>query len=386
MDYLLNFFNPISPDLQQYCDRLPESVMGKYIKKFTVDQEPSLLKKSVVIVGIPGNRDLLNEQSLNSLEHIRRELYALHIGNWESNVIDLGNLKIDDYTDLETLIQEILVILIKNQMIPVLIGGSQVLTYSIYRSFDELEKKVNLSVVDSRFNLGLISEPLSHNSFLTHIIMDKPNNLMNYVNLGYQTYLNSQEEIELLEKMYFDTYRLGVLKNDMTKVEPVLRETDILSIDMEALKASEIPSQNLPHINGFTADELCQIARYAGVSDYLSVMGIFNENIFDSDDPYISQIVAQMVWYFIDGYHFRINEFPDEHLLDYKKYIVLIEDETLAFYKSNRSNRWWMEINVQVDNNFNRKTLVPCTYEDYLTATSKEIPERWYRNRKKLYH
>ena len=384
MDYLLNFFNPISIDLQLYCDTLSDSVMGNYIKKYSVDHEPLLLKKSVVIIGIPSSEDILLEQSENALKNIRRELYALHVGNWESNIIDLGNLKVEDDTDLQTLIQELLVTLIKNQMVPVLIGGSQALTYNIYRSFDDLEKKVNLTVVDPSFDLGLLSEPLSHNSYLTHIIMDKPNNLMNYVNLGYQTYLNAQEEIELLDKMYFETYRLGILKKDITLVEPVLRESDIISIDLDVLKASEIPNNNLPNINGFTTDELCQISRYAGVSDYLSVFSVFNEKIFNTNDSYISQVVAQMIWYFIDGYHFRINEFPDEHLLEYKKYNVLIDDETITFYKSNMSNRWWMEINVFMDNNLNRKTLIPCTYKDYLSATNKQIPDRWYLNRKKM--
>ncbi|PID68162.1 MAG: hypothetical protein CR968_02940 [Flavobacteriia bacterium] len=384
MEYLLNFFSPISLDLQAYCDDLPDTSLGQYIKKYTIDKEPSLLKKSIAIIGVPGSEDALDGQTESVLDDMRRQLYVLHIGNWESTVVDMGNLMLNDETDTSVIIKEVLVELIKNDITVIVLGGTQALTYDIYRSYDDLEQKVNLCVADPCFDLGALSDKLSEHSYLTHIIMDKPDNLMNFYNLGYQTYLNTQEEIELLDKMYFEAYRLGVLKEDMTMVEPVLRDTDVFSIDLSVLKASELPMASLPHVNGFTAGELCQMSRYAGVSDSLAVMGIFDEVLLSEKNPYTSQVVAQMLWYFIDGFHFRIKEFPDEQLSNFKKYNVLVESETITFYKSNMTNRWWMEINLKINNNLTRRTLVPCSYKDYLSAIDKEIPERWYVNRKKI--
>jgi hypothetical protein len=53
------------------------------------------------------------------------------------------------------------------------------------------------------------------------MIIKEPNNLFNYSNIGYQTYYNSQEEIDLIEKLYFDAYRLGEVCNNITIAEPV---------------------------------------------------------------------------------------------------------------------------------------------------------------------
>jgi hypothetical protein len=57
---------------------------------------------------------------------------------------------------------------------------------------------------------------------LSHkIIIDEPNNLFNYCNVGYQTYYNSQEEIDLIEKLFFDAYRLEI-SNNLAIAEPRL--------------------------------------------------------------------------------------------------------------------------------------------------------------------
>jgi hypothetical protein len=76
------------------------------------------------------------------------------------------------------------------------------LTFALYRSFDELEQMVNLVSIDSKFDFGKENDRVSASSYLTKIIIDEPNNLFNYCNIGYQTYHNSQEEIDLVEKLF----------------------------------------------------------------------------------------------------------------------------------------------------------------------------------------
>ena len=43
-----------------------------------------------------------------------------------------------------------------------------------------------------------------------------------------------------------------------------------------------------------------------------------------------------------------------------------------------------MEIELSDNNKFKRHTLIPCTYQDYISATNQEIPERWIRTLKKI--
>jgi hypothetical protein len=65
---------------------------------------------------------------------------------------------------------------------------------------DELEQMVNLVAIDSKFDFG---KKMNVSAVLIHkIIIDEPNNLFNYCNVGYQTYYNSQEEIDLIENYF----------------------------------------------------------------------------------------------------------------------------------------------------------------------------------------
>ena len=43
-----------------------------------------------------------------------------------------------------------------------------------------------------------------------------------------------------------------------------------------------------------------------------------------------------------------------------------------------------MEIQISNNNKFKRHALIPCTYQDYVSASNQEIPERWMQTFKKL--
>ena len=214
--------------------------------------------------------------------------------------------------------------------------------------------------------------------------MDAPNNLFNYSNIGYQTYYNSQEEMDLLKNLFFDAYRLGEAK-DLQMVEPVLRDADIVSIDIGAVKQSEAPANNNCSPNGFYGEEICAISRYAGISDKVSSFGIYEYNSkFDTNNQ-TAHLIAQMIWYFIEGVNFRAKDYPYCTKENYQKFIVLMEDDDpINFYKSDKSGRWWMEINITTNNKYKRHALIPCTYQDYIQATEQKMPERWYKALRKL--
>ena len=77
------------------------------------------------------------------------------------------------------------------------------------------------------------------------------------------------------------------------------------------------------------------------------------------------------------------DDFSDKE--SYQKFTVLIDNEELIFYKSNKIGRWWIEIPFLP--NFNNKlkqlTLLPCMHEDYIEASNGKIPKRWYKAYKK---
>ena len=214
--------------------------------------------------------------------------------------------------------------------------------------------------------------------------MKQPNNLFNYSNLGYQTYFNSQEEIDLINSLFFDAYRLGEVKN-LELVEPVMRDADLVSVDIGAIKANYAFANKNTSPNGFNGEEICAVARYAGLSDKVTSFGVFEYNsLFDVNNQ-TAKLIAQMVWYFIEGYNFRAKDYPYTTKEKYQKFSVMFEDDDpISFYKSDRSGRWWMEINLITDNKYKRHTLIPCTYKDYEDALDQKIPERWYKAQQKL--
>jgi formiminoglutamase len=386
MDFYYDFLTPVNANILQFVSELPQGTIGKNIKIIQESTETELQPKSIVLLGVPEDRGAIrNEGAGKDLDSFRKEFYALYSGNWTGVIYDFGDLKVgESFQDTLVIVQEIVVGLLRSNQIPVIIGGSQALTYAIYRAYDQMEKRVNLTAIDAKFDLGMLENPLDSASYLTKIIMDKPNNLNNYTNLAYQTFLNAQDEIHLMDGLLFDTYRLGNLKKDIELSEPVLRETDLLSIDIGVVRAADAPANCNKMISGLNADEICQISRYAGLSDKLNIFSIFEYNSKYDIHNQTAQLLAQMVWYFIEGFHLRKPEFPNVDLNGFKKYMVMIDDETFQFYKSESSERWWMEISLKEDNKIKRQTLIPCTYNDFLTANRLEIPERWYINRRKL--
>jgi arginase family enzyme len=377
-----DFLSPLDNEIIAFRDELSSQQLGSKIVLHTSQDFPEVTKVSIGIIGVLENRGNSRGNQEIELKTVRKELYQLYPGNWDVSIADFGNILAgNSVEDTYFALKKVVAQLIKNKVIPIVIGGSQDLTYALYRAYDDLEQMVNIVAVDSQFDFGKESDAITASSYLTKIVIEEPNNLFNYCNIGYQTYYNSQEEIDLVEKLFFDGYRLGEIANNIALAEPVFRDGDLVSIDMNSVKSSDSGNftQFIP--NGFNGKEICALSRYAGISDKVSSFGIFNQN----DTKQESVLIAQIIWYFIEGYHYRSNEYPFGSRENYLKYIVPIEDEELVFYKSDKTDRWWIEIpfTVNGNNKLKRNTLLPCSHEEYLAACDQELPERWWKAQRK---
>jgi hypothetical protein len=376
-----NFLAPLDTEVIDFIGGLTSQHFGTKVVFHSDTDFPDLDKVQLAIVGVLENRGA-NDPENSDLTFLRKELYSLFPGNWNASIADLGNILAgDSIEDTYFAVQKIMAMLVKKRIIPIVIGGSQDLTYPLYRAYDSLEQMVNLVAIDSRFDFGKESESLSATSYLTKIILDEPNNLFNYSNIGYQTYYNSQEEIDLIEKLFFDAYRLGDISNNISISEPVFRDADFVSIDLTSVKSCDSGNFSTFTPNGFNGKEICALSRYAGISDKVSLLGIFNHGGTKQE----AVLIAQVVWYFIEGFHYRSNEYPFGSREHYLKYIIPFEEEELVFYKSNKTDRWWIEIPFlsNANNKLKKATLLPCSYEEYLAACNQEIPERWWKAQRK---
>ncbi len=381
MDF--EFLLPVQDAVLAHNQLLPKQALGPTIKIHSQQTGlPDLKGAKIAIVGINETRNAVI-QHINPLpvSKIRQQLYKLFPGNWSHKIIDLGNINQGaTVQDTYFAVQSMCEFLLKEEIIPILIGGSQDVVYPAYRAFDEIGNMVNLVSVDSRFDFGNADELISSQSYMSKIIVEKPNNLFNFSNLGYQTYYNAQEEVDLMDKLFFDAFRLGEVVKDITVVEPILRDANMVSVDMGAVKSpGHDAGGDVP--NGFDSREICAITRYAGISEKVQLFGIFECH----GKNYSAALIAQMIWYFIEGVNYRIEEVAIDKKGAYQKYIVPVDDEELNFYKSNKSGRWWIEIPfmINLNNKLKRHTLLPCTYADYLDACNQKRPERWWKAFKK---
>lgn len=377
-----DYLHSIDKELIEFAENQHFQAIGNTIDFHTA----ALCNQKIAIIGVPEYRNSTNAQQLEGykLNNIRRQFYSLFPGNWNVDIIDLGDIQLGNTVgDTYFSVSEITSFLIKKGIIPIIIGGSQDITYANYRAYDALEQTVNIVGVDARFDIGSLDTKINSSAYLSNIVMDKPNNLLTYSHVGYQTYLNAQEEIDLLEKLNFEKYRLGKVVQDISIVEPVMRDADMISFDISSIKSSEVSGSFSRNPNGFTGIEACSIARYAGISDKVTSFGIYEYNELLDKDTQTASLIAQMIWYFIEGVNYRLNEYPFDTQKHFQKHIVPMGDEIMTFYKSDKSDRWWVQ--VEVDNNKSkRSTLISCTYKDYLEACNNHtIPERWMKAVKK---
>ena len=337
----------------------------------------------IVIFGIEEERISENKGTANAPDEIRMKFYQLFKPNRKIKIADLGNLRLGkQLLDTYAAIKDIIIKLRKNKIIPVIFGGSQDLTYAIFEAYRKITESIDIVIIDSVIDLGNYKNNFTSTSYISKIVQTKNNKIFNLSVLGYQNYLVNPKTIEKMRKMLFETYRLGILKYSMSEIEPILRDSHILSFDMCSIKQADSPGHFSPSPNGFDAQEACQIAKYAGLSDKLSSFGLFEANpLFDKNNQ-TAHLAAQIIWHFIEGFYQRENDFPDTKSDDYKKFIVNIVsvNQDLIFFKSIKTNRWWIEIPLSR----NSKKLVSCSYNDYLSAGKQEIPDIWWKTFQKL--
>ena len=381
-----NLLKPVDDHLIVHNELMSSLILGNKIQIHSSEHGiPDLDTTRIVIIGIPENRnsiDYLGDE-LN-LNEIRKSFYNLYPGNWSTEIADLGNLILGENVE-QTYgrIISMLSILFEKNIIPIIIGGSHDLLYANYRAYDSFKSTVNIVNIDSNFDIGDSAKPINNLSYLGKIILDEPHNLFNYSNLGYQTYHNSQEEIDLMENLYFESYRLGEVCSNIRLSEPVMRDADIVSIDLKSVRASELSSRQKFSPNGFDGKEICSLSRYAGISNKVSSFGIY-EYKSSNEDEITEMLISQIIWYFIEGVNCRVQDSDFQNDEDYNKFTVIVDEYELVFYQNKITSRWWIEIIGDGSNNkLKQNTLLPCTLDDYEVAKNGMIPERWFKAIKK---
>jgi formiminoglutamase len=392
---LSDFFSPLNPEKFTPKQGFYTSQLGLKATFYT-ENFPELSNDlyDVAIIGVSDDRAAVNNSGCSlGPDYFREQFYLLNEGAFESRIIDLGNIMAgaalaDTYIALKMVIAE----LIRLSIIPIIIGGGQDLTYAQYMAYESLEQKVDLVVVDNKFDLDDdLAEPgniaTRSDAYLNRIFLHQPNYLFNFSNVGYQTYFVNQESLKVMNKLYFDVHRLGEFTNDISSVEPVMRNANMVSFDLSAIRSSDAAANGNASPNGFYGEQACKISHYAGLNDKLTSIGFYEFNPAFDNSSQTAMLLAQMVWYFVDGYYNRKKDFPLNPKSQYLIYRASLTDGTgeMLFVKSKKSDRWWMQVPYPSGVSKNERFhLVPCRYEDYTMAVNGEMPDLWWRTYQKL--
>ena len=349
----------------------------------------NISEADIAILGVPEVRNAWQNPSCSlAPDEIRRQFYQLYAWRKDVRIIDLGNLRLGQTVeDTYHAVSEVIAHLVENNVVPVILGGSNDLAFANYRAYEIMERVANVVAIDSCFDLGSESKPIRSDAYVNKMVLQQPNFLLNYANIGFQSYMNSPESVNMMESLFFETYRVGVMRRNMEEVEPIVRNADMVSLDISAVRRPDAPGCPHNSSNGFYGEEICQIAKFVGLSDKLSSFGIYEYDPTLDFNNQTSQLIAHILWYFVEGFIFRQSEGQFKNKNDYRQFNISVTGalDEMVIFNSKKSGRWWVIVPIyQKDKDQVQHYYLPCSQRDYQLACEDKISDRWWRTYHKV--
>ena len=308
-------------------------------------------------------------------DRVRHHLDAYYWDHGDLSIRDLGNLRKGKVDFAIPLLKE----LYASHILPVLIGTDPRMCEAQYLAFAELNREIGICAIDNTVRLSPETPPPDSKLALDRAIHREGSPSFHLSHIGDQRHLSDPLLDQLFLSRNFERYALGKSRSDLTDLEPSIRDVDLAVLNVNAVLAAEAPAQSGLSPSGFSLQEAGQLAYYAGNSDRLSSFGIYGAGT--GDDTHAAELTAaaygQLIWYFLHGVSRRHADFPRstsglvEYVVDTK-----ISDR-IVFWRSPRSDRWWVQVPLDKHHGEERNRLVSCSYADYLATTNAgRLPER----------
>lgn len=366
---IADFLEPVQlsviSDDQDYAD----GQIGRHIAVYATEF-PDINDADVVLIGCAEQRGSGPSKKSASPENVRSEFYKLYHWHTSLTIADVGNIKpgasvTDTYAALKTVIADINGI----GKTAVVIGGSHDLTLAQYQAFHSRQKLIEAVCIDARMDLDNMS-PAKSDTFLMDMLTGEPNYIRHYNHIGFQSYLVHPHMLETLDKLRFDCFRVGKVRDNMEEMEPVIRNAELFSFDISAIANAYAPANTLTP-NGFTGEEACALLRYAGMSPVARSIGIYGYDSNKDISNITAKQISQMIWYFMEGRSRGTREAGIGEKESFNEFHIAFGEIETTFMQSKRTGRWWMQLPD--------KQFIACSYNDYILASSNQIPERWLR-------
>ncbi|MEN9599740.1 MAG: hypothetical protein RL596_2059 [Bacteroidota bacterium] len=370
LDSMIDFLEPINMAELSGDEGFKDTQLGKHVLAYE-DYLPEIETADLVIVGCNEMRGMgVQYSNLNPAHAVRAQFYSLFYWHTEVSIADIGNVKTgatinDSYAAVKLVVSE----LIQAGKKVLILGGSHDITTAQYEAYATLNKIIDATVVDAKIDLDMESVAPA-DQFLVDMFTGMPNHLKHYTHIGFQSYFMHPNMLETIDKLGFDCYRVGKVKEAIEEMEPPIRNSDMFSFDIAAIQYAHAPA-NIVTPNGFNGEEACTLMQYAGMSQQCQTIGLYGYLPQQDQHELTAKQQAHMLWYVLDGIQKGKQEAEMENKNAFNEFTMAFAEVETAFLQSKKTGRWWMQLH---DGKY-----VACSYKDYLTACNNDIPERWLR-------
>lgn len=365
-----DFLDPISRVEILDDEPLSDHQLGRYIATYE-EQFPDLEEADLVLIGCCEMRGASPAATPHLAAHfIRKELYRLYHWHTDVRLADIGNIKTgarlqDSYAALSSVVKE----LIEAGKKVLIMGGSHDNTLAQYQAYGAMNKIIDAAVVDARIDVNM-EGVLPEDVFLVEMFTGVPNFLRHFTHIGFQSFFTHPDMLEMIDRLRFDCFRLGKVKESIELMEPLIRNSDLFSFDISAIQHAHAPANRLSP-NGFTGEEACTLLQYAGMSTACSSIGIYGYLPEQDVNQMTARQISQMIWYLIDGIRTGKEEASLKNQQEFNVFNLAFAEINTVFLQSKRTGRWWMRVGEE--------QFIACSLQDYKTASNNDIPEAWLR-------
>jgi formiminoglutamase len=367
---LLDFLEPVNMAALSGDEGFRDTQLGSHVAVHET-VFPDIENADIVVIGCGETRgQFIPSVGSTGADAVRKEFYSLFHWHKEVQVADLGNIKQgaslnDTLAALRSVISE----LIEHKKRVVIVGGSHDLTLAQYAAYSHLGQIIEATCVDAKIDLDMES-PLLTDHFLMEMLTGEPNYTRHYNHIGFQSYFVHPTMLETIDKLRFDCFRVGRVKENMEEMEPVIRNSHLFSFDISAIQHAHAPANRISP-NGFTGEEACMLMQYAGMSTNVNTIGLYGYLPSQDEHQLTAKQLSHMLWYLMDGIYKGKHEARLEERDDFNEFRMAFAEIETTFLQSKRTGRWWMEVPDG--------KMIACSHYDYKVASSNDIPERWMR-------
>ena len=372
LETIIDFLEPVNLSQISNDEGYKDTQLGRHIAVFE-EEMPDISHADLIIVGcgeMRGDGIQFSNYS-DAADKVRSEFYKLFHWHSDVTIADIGNVKQgasiqDSYAALKTVISELL----DQKKRVVIIGGSHDVTLAQYGVYVAQEKIIEAACVDAKIDLNMDSV-LPAENFLMELLTGEPNFIRHYNHIGFQSYFVHPQMLQTIDKLRFDCFRVGKVKENIEEMEPHIRSVQLFSFDISAIQHAHAPANNATP-NGFIGEEACTLMQYAGMSKSLATIGIYGYHTENDINDLTAKQISHMLWYLMDGISRGKQEADVNDRNHFNEFHLVFADFETTFLQSKKTGRWWMQ---SLDGKF-----IACSKNDYLLASNNEIPERWIRN------